>query len=308
MPHISVVIPVYEAEDCLHELYRRLKETIETITQDFEIIMVEDCSTDHSWNIIAELSAADRRVRGIRFSRNFGQHYGITAGLDYCCGDWVVIMDCDLQDPPEEIPHLYKKALEGYDVVLALRTERKVGILKHVTSYLFYKVFSYLADTRYDSRIGNFRIISRKVVKYFRMMRERLRFFGGMIDWMGFSAASIVYKPCENRRRKSSYTFKKLFNLAFDAIIAFSDKPLRLAVKIGFVISLFAFVYGIYVIFKAIFFKIPVPGWSSLFISLYFLSGIIIIFLGILGIYLEKIFNETKKRPLYIISKRTDES
>ena len=148
--HISVVIPVYKAESCLHELYRRLRKSLETITNDYEVILVEDCGGDCSWQIIGELAQADPRVKGILFSRNFGQHYGITAGLDYCDGDWVVVMDCDLQDRPEEIPRLYAKALEGYDVVLADRGERQHPLLKRAASRIFYKIFSYLADIDYD--------------------------------------------------------------------------------------------------------------------------------------------------------------
>jgi len=183
MSHLSVVIPVYKAEKYLHELYTRLKESLEIISDDFEIVLVEDCGGDHSWEIIQELAKQDPRVKGIQFSRNFGQHYGITAGLDHCNGDWVVVMDCDLQDRPEEIPRLYQKAQEGYDVVLARRGKRKDPLLRQLTSYLFYKVFNYFTELEYDGEVGNFRIISRRVVENFRLMRENLRFFGGIIDW-----------------------------------------------------------------------------------------------------------------------------
>lgn len=169
--HISVVIPVYKAENCLDELYLRLKASLEHITTEFEIVLVEDCGGDSSWQIIERLVAEDPRVRGIQFSRNFGQHYGITAGLDYCQGDWVVVMDCDLQDRPEEIPRLYAKAQEGFDVVLALRGRRQDPLLKRISSWLFYKFFSYLADIKYDGDSGNFRIMSRNVVANFCAMR-----------------------------------------------------------------------------------------------------------------------------------------
>src|SRR5471032_2934451 len=187
MPEISVVIPVYKGEDCLEELYRRLSLELATISEDFEIVLVEDCGGDGSWPMIVAMSKRDPRVRGIQFSRNFGQHYGITAGLDHCDGKWVVVMDCDLQDRPEEIPRLYAKAQEGYDIVLARRGPRSDPLLKRIISWLFYRVFSYLADMEYDGRVGNFRIMSRKVVGSFRGMRERLRFFGGLVSWTGFS-------------------------------------------------------------------------------------------------------------------------
>lgn len=305
MPHLSVVIPVYRAEGCLEELYRRLKVSLETITTDFEIVLVEDCGGDRSWPMIVDLAECDARVKGIRFSRNFGQHYGITAGLDHCDGDWVVVMDCDLQDRPEEIPHLYAKAQEGYDVVLARRGQRSDPTLKRFASWLFYKIFSYLADMDYDGETGNFRIVSRKVVTSFRMMRERLRFFGGLVSWMGFPTASIDVRHDERFAGQTSYTFRKLWKLASETIIAYSDKPLRLAIRFGFVISALAFASGSYIIYRAMVYGTPIMGWSSLIVSIYFLGGIVISILGILGVYLGKAFDETKRRPLYIISHAT---
>lgn len=305
MSHISVVIPVYRAESCLEELFTRLKNSLEKITTDFEIILVEDCGGDRSWSLIMGLSKLDARVRGIQFSRNFGQHYGITAGLDYCEGDWVVVMDCDLQDRPEEIPRLYAKAQEGYDVVLARRGRRNDPIAKRLTSWLFYKVFSYLADMDYDGETGNFRIVSRKVVDNFRGMRERLRFFGGLVSWMGFPTASIDVQHDERFSGQTSYTFRKLWRLASEIIIAYSDKPLRLAIRFGFIVSGLAFSYGIYIIYRAIVHDVSIMGWSSLIVSLYLLGGIIISILGILGVYLGKAFDETKRRPLYIIANST---
>lgn len=304
-PLLSVVIPVYKAESCLDELYLRLKVALETISTNFEIVLVEDCGGDSSWQAIERLAVSDRRVRGIQFSRNFGQHYGITAGLDICRGDWAVVMDCDLQDRPEEIPRLYAKALEGYDVVLARRGIRCDPPLKRMTSWLYYKIFSYLADIEYDGESGNFRIMSRKVVSNFRRMGEQLRFFGGLVQWMGFPTASIEVEHAERFEGKSSYTFAKLWKLASETIIAHSDKPLRLAVRFGFLMAFFSFFYGAYILGSALFYGSPIPGWSSLIVSLYFIGGIIIGILGILGIYLGKTFDESKKRPLYIIRRAT---
>ena len=305
-PVISVVIPVYKAEKCLNELYDRLKKNLEKISDNFEIILVEDCGGDRSWEIILDLANKDKRVKGIQFSRNFGQHYGITAGIDNCKGDWVVVMDCDLQDRPEEIPRLYAKAQEGYDIVLAKRKNRQHSFLKKLTARLFYEVFNYLADLKYDWEVGNFRIMSRKVVSSFCLIREQLRFFGGLVDWMGFPYNSINVQHDRRLEGKSTYTFSKLWKLAIDTIIAYSDKPLRLSVKIGFMISLLAFMAALYLIIKFILFGSPVTGWSSVMVSLYFLSGIIISILGIIGIYLGKTFDETKKRPLYLIRNKTD--
>jgi glycosyltransferase involved in cell wall biosynthesis len=305
MAHLSIVTPVYKAEGCLEELYRRLVAALSGITQDFEIVMVEDCGGDRSWDIIRELARKDPRVKGLQFSRNFGQHYGITAGIDHCDGDWVVVMDCDLQDQPEEIPRLYAKALEGYDVVLARRGRRTEGAGRRAMSWLFYRIFSWLADTEYDGDAGNFRIISRKVVVNCRRMREQLRFFGGLINWMGFPTASVEVTHAPRHDGRSTYTFAKLCKLASDTIIAYSDKPLRLSVRFGFIMSFLAFGYGVYIFLDAWLHGSPVAGWPSLIVSIYFIGGIIISILGIIGIYLGKTFEEAKKRPLYVVSKAT---
>jgi polyisoprenyl-phosphate glycosyltransferase len=305
MAHISVVTPVYRAERCLRELYTRLVAALESITGDFEIVMVEDCGGDGSWQIIRALADADPRVKGLQFSRNFGQHYGITAGLDHCDGDWVVVMDCDLQDRPEEIPRLYAKALEGYDVVLALRGKRSDSAFKRLASRVFYRLFSYLSEMDYDGDAGNFRIISRKVAMNCRRMREQLRFFGGLVHWMGFPTAAIEVQHGMRHEGKSTYSFGKLWKLAGETIIAYSDKPLRLSIRFGFLMSLFAFAGGMFILVRALLYGSPVVGWPSLFVSLYFIGGIIISILGILGIYLGKTFDEAKKRPLYIVSRTT---
>ena len=304
-PHLSVVVPVYKAEHCLDELYQRLKTVLEGISPDFEIVLVEDCGGDNSWRVIERLAAIDQRVRGLQFSRNFGQHYGITAGLDHCHGDWVVVMDCDLQDRPEEIPRLYAKAQEGYDIVLARRGARQDPLLKRITSWLFYKIFSYLADIEYDGASGNFRIISRKVVASFRRMGEQLRFFGGLVQWLGFPTTSIEVEHAERSEGNSTYTFAKLWKLATETIIAYSDKPLRIGVRFGFGMAGLAFSYGLYILLRAWLYGSPIPGWNSLIVSLYFIGGITIAMLGIIGIYLGKAFDESKKRPLYIVRRST---
>jgi len=305
-PLISIVVPVYKAEYSLNELYRRLKEALETITvSDFEIILVEDCGGDRSWEMIEFLAQQDPRVKGLQFSRNFGQHYGITAGLDHSCGDWVVVMDCDLQDRPEEIPRLYAKAQDGYDVVLARRGARRDPLLKRLSSQLFYRLFSYLSDMDYDGDTGNFRIMSRKVVENLRHMREQLRFFGGLVQWLGFPTASIEVQHAERFEGKSTYTFAKLWKLATETIIAYSDKPLRIAVRFGFVMAFMSFCYGLYILLRATLYDVPIMGWSSLIVSLYFIGGIIISILGMIGIYLGKTFDETKKRPLYVVRRTT---
>lgn len=300
-PLISIVIPVYKAENCLDELYQRLKTSLETISLDFEIVLVEDCGGDKSWQVIERLVAADSRVRGIQFSRNFGQHYGITAGLDHCNGDWVVVMDCDLQDRPEEIPRLYEKAQEGFDIVLARRSTVRQSLVKRFTSLLFYKTFSYLADIEYNEDGGNFRIMSRKVVVNFRRMGEQLRFFSGLVQWMGFPTADIKVEHAQRFEGKSTYTFAKLWKLSADAIIAYSDKPLRLSIRLGFLMAFTSFCYGTYFLVRALIYDSVILGWTSLIVSQFFIGGIIISILGVIGVYLGKNFDESKRRPLYIV-------
>ncbi len=305
MVHLSVVIPVYKAEDCLDELYRRLKAALESITEDFECILVEDCGGDASWQIIQELAAQDPRIKGIQLSRNFGQHHAITAGIDYARGDWVVVMDCDLQDQPEEIPRLYARAQQGADVVLARRMGRQDVMEKRLSSLLFYRLFNYLTDMDYDPKVGNFRIMSAKVAENVRQLREGLRFLPGMMEWLGFPVATIDVAHAARYSGESTYTFRKLLSLAADTIIAYSDKPLRMSIKLGFTIAGLSFLAGVALLVYAGLYDIPVMGWSSLMISLYFLGGMIIANLGIIGIYLGKTFDETKKRPLYVINHKT---
>lgn len=305
MPSLSVVIPVYKNEDHLHELYGRLRTTLETISQDFELIMVEDYGGDRSWEVVKELAALDPRVKGLQFSRNFGQHNAITAGLDHCRGDWVVVMDADLQDRPEEIPKLLQKALEGYDVVLGKRIKRGDKFSRKLASFFFGKIFGFLSGMKYDYRVGNFRIISRKVVDSFCQMREKLRFFGGLVEWMGFPTAEVEVQHDRESRGKTSYTLRKLFKLAGEAIVAYSDRPLRIVINLGLAISCLSFVFGISLIVRALVRHVPVPGWTSLIVSLYFLGGIITAGLGMIGVYLGRTFDETKKRPLYIIKEST---
>jgi glycosyltransferase involved in cell wall biosynthesis len=304
-PLISVIIPVFRNEGTLEELVRRLRAALEPLSPDYEIIMVEDGGGDGSWDVIRRLAAADGRILGARFSRNFGQHFGISAGLDLCRGRWAVVMDADLQDRPEEIPALYAKAREGFDVVVARRTGRKHSPLRRAASFLFGKAFSWLAHLPYDPRVGNFRIISRRVVLSFRQMREGLRLFPALIEWMGFPAAAVDVVHEERADGRSAYSYRKLLRLALDAIVAYSDKPLRLSVKLGFGLSVLSFACGAVLIYKRLAHGIAVQGWTSLIVSVFFLGGVIIFLIGILGIYLIRTFDEAKKRPLYIIRETT---
>ncbi|MEI6880589.1 MAG: glycosyltransferase family 2 protein [Bacteroidota bacterium] len=303
--HISVVSPVYRAENIIAELVRRLVFELSKITNDFEIILVEDCGPDNSWLKVLDETKKDKRVKGIKLSRNFGQHHAITAGLDASSGDWIIVMDCDLQDRPEEVPHLYNEAKKGFDIVFARRVERQDRFIKTFTSKMFYKVFSYLSGIEQDGTIANFGIYSRKVINSINSMRESMRAFSPMARWVGFKKTAIDVTHAERFEGNTSYSWNKLINLALDIAIAYSDKPLKLAIKLGFSISLFSLLYAIYNVFAYITGIITVNGYASIIVSIWFLSGLIIFILGIVGLYIGKTFEGMKQRPLYLIDERT---
>jgi adenylylsulfate kinase-like enzyme/glycosyltransferase involved in cell wall biosynthesis len=305
MAHISIVSPVYRAESCVEELCRRLKMAIAPLTEDFEIILVEDRGPDNSWTAIQAEARKDSRVRGIRLAKNFGQHRAITAGLDIANGDWVVVMDCDLQDPPEEIPQLYVKAQEGYEIVVAQFEERAESTLRQKVSQTFWAGLSWLAGISFDHRIGNFRIMSRRVVENFRTYREQLRLLGGITALMGFTTTTLPLKRDERFAGETSYTFKKLLSIAIDIVMAYSDKPLKISIAAGLVISGLAIFVGASIFVLGIAGLINVPGWASVMVSLYLIGGLIIANLGVIGYYIGKTFDETKRRPLYIVENTT---
>ncbi len=300
---ISVVAPVYKAQDCLIELHKRLTKSLSEITDNFEIIMVNDGSPDNSWSIIKQIASQDIKIKGINLSRNFGQHCAITAGLNSVRGDWVVVMDCDLQDRPEEIGKLYKKAKEGHDIVLARRVNRQDFFIKKFLSRLFYFILSYLTGVKHDGSVANFGIYNKKVINAIVDMKDQIRYFPTMIWWIGFDSVSIDTKHSNSSRGggKTSYSLKKLLRLAFDITVSFSDKPLRLTVKLGLLISFSSCVVALYILAKYIKGEISITGWSSLILSIWFLSGVIIFVLGIVGLYVGKIFNQVKGRQVYIV-------
>ncbi len=300
---LSIISPVYQAQFMLDELVKAVINSLDSQMQ-YEIILVEDGSRDESWKKIKEICSTYKNVKGVKFSRNFGQHSAITAGLKESIGDWVVIMDCDLQDDPSEISNLYKEAKLGYDIVYAQRTIRNDSMLKKLSSFLFYKLFGYLTDTRQDHSIGNFGIYSRCVVDSVLSMGDNIRFFPIMLQWVGFKESKIIVNHNPRTSGNSTYSLKKLLSLGFNNIIAFSEKPLKIVIKIGFYCSIISFLTGLYFLFKYITGSVSVTGFTSLIISIWFLSGIIISILGIIGIYLGKMFNQVKGRPLYIVEEK----
>jgi polyisoprenyl-phosphate glycosyltransferase len=300
--HISVVSPVYGCKTCLVELYTRLKQTLENVTPDFEIILVNDASPDGAWETIVELGQKDSRVKGINLSRNFGQHYAITAGLNYTQGEWVVVMDCDLQDQPEEILKLYDKALEGYDIVYARRIMRKDSIIKRISSKIFHTIYSYLIGMKTDSAIGNFGIYSKYVVHEYNKMKETARSFTSLVQYTGFKVSTTDVQHSQRFVGKTSYSLSRLYQLTLDVILSGSTKPLKLTVKLGFTISLISILLSLYNILAYLTGIVRVAGFTSTIFSIWFMGGMLMFVLGIVGLYIGKIFEQVKERPLYIVS------
>jgi dolichol-phosphate mannosyltransferase len=300
-PHLSVVVPVYKARDCLAELSRRLVQAIEPIAQDFEMVLVEDGGCDGSWEAIAELAQRDPRIKGIKLSRNYGQHYAITAGLDHTVGDWVVVMDCDLQDQPEEIEKLYRKAQEGYDVVLARRRNRDDSFYRKLSSSLFSLLYNYLGDIKVDNSVANFSISSRRVIDCVCQFRERNRSFPIFLNSVGFRRAYVDVSHAARYAGPSSYTFGKLLDFAVQCIVSQSNKPLRLSIRFGFALACLSVLYGAVIIIRYFCTGVAVPGWTSLAVLVSFLGGLGFANLGILGLYIGKVFDEAKNRPLYCV-------
>lgn len=302
--YYSIVVPVYGCASCLSTLQKRLASTL--TGKEFEIIFVDDCSPDEAWKEIEHLSDSFRNVKGIQLSRNFGQHNAITCGLNFAKGDWVIVMDCDLQDVPEEIPKLIEKSKEGYDIVFAKREDRKDEFFKKLGSTLFYKVFGYLTDTKQDHRIANFGIYDRKVVDAVLEMGDQIRYFPTMVQWVGFKKTAIAVAHAAREQGESSYNFKKLLRLAIDNIISFSDKPLRLTIKFGLTISFISMLIAIYYLWLYFSGEIEQIGFTSVILSIWFLAGTIIVILGTIGMYIGRTFEKVKSRPSFIIQKSTN--
>ena len=288
----------------LEELVSRIQASIVPITDNYEIILVNDCSPDNSWDKIKEICVKDKRVKGLNLSRNFGQHYAITAGLTESQGEWVVVMDCDLQDRPEEIPNLYKKAQEGYDTVFAEIIEREDRFLKKFTSRAFSYVFAYFTDSPVDKKTNNFGIYHRKVIDAVLSMGDYIKCFPIEVRWVGFN---IGYHPVVKDGRAegiSGYTWPKLISFAFNNIIAFSNKPLKLALRLGFIIVFFSLCLALYYFVRYLLGGIGVSGFTTLVISLWLIAGILISLIGVVGIYLGRVFDKVKDRPVYIVKER----
>lgn len=299
---LSVVVPMYFEEEVAAECYNRLKTVMVQYKYNYEFVFVNDLSTDRTLEILTEIADKDKRVKIIDFARNFGHQIAVTAGIDYAKGDAVVIIDADLQDPPEVIPELVNKWLQGYDVVYAKRKKRKGETwFKLVTAKYFYKFLNYMSDIDIPKDTGDFRLIDRKVADVFRQMTEKNRFVRGMISWVGFRQTYVEYERDERFAGESKYPLKKMIKFASDGIIAFSTKPLRLVMTMGFVSVFISILVLLYTFIIRLFGQEVEPGWASIMVAITFFSGIQLLGLGIVGQYIARIYEESKNRPIYIV-------
>jgi len=301
---LSIVSPVYHGEKMVEQLVERISKSVSTITPDYEIILVNDASPDNSWLKIKELCTNNNRVKGINLSRNFGQHYAISAGLSVCSGEWIVVMDCDLQDRPEEIQHLYNKAQEGFDIVYARRVVRHDGFFKRISSKIFHSVFDWLSGIKTDSSISNFGVYNKIVIDEYNKMGEVARSFDSLIKYLGFNTATVDVKHDSRGEGKSSYTLKKLLSLSFDVMISNTNKPLKMAIGFGFFMSFISFCLAVFNVIAKYVGNIGVEGYTSTVFSIWFVGGILLMMLGILGLYVGKIFDQVKQRPIFVIREK----
>ncbi|MHA1343262.1 MAG: glycosyltransferase family 2 protein [Promethearchaeota archaeon] len=304
MKIISVIIPVYYEELVVEECYKRIRSVMDALENyDYELIFINDGSTDKTFYILKNIATYDRRLKIINLSRNFGHQIAITAGMDRATGDAVVVIDADLQDPPDLIPQMIKKWEEGYKVVYAIRSVRKgESRFKLLSASIFYKLLDKLTDINIPLNTGDFRLMDKRVIQEMRKIRERNRFVRGISSWVGFRQIGIKYERDKRFAGETKYPLRKMIKFAFDGIICFSHKPLELALNIGFISIFVGIIMMIYVFVGKIFFpKIIVPGWASILIAVVFFGGIQLLTIGIIGEYIARIFDETKNRPLYIV-------
>lgn len=304
-PFISVVSPVYMAEKILPALCERVDAALAKITDRYEVILVCDGSPDRSWDVMAELVARYPKFTMVRLSRNFGQHYAMTAGLDLARGQWTVVMDCDLQDQPEEIERLLAKTAEGFDIVVARRINRQHKWWKRTTSAMFFKLFGLLSGFKLDSSVGSFRIMSRSVIDGLCSMRESYRMFAGLVEWLGFRTGYIDVQHAARYEGRSSYGLIRLLRMALDGMISFSNRPLYISIGMGLALSLASAAYGAFLVISYLLAPSAntVPGWLSTITATAFLGGLILLNQGVLGIYLGRLYNQAKGRPLYVVDK-----
>ncbi len=307
-PELTVVIPAFNEEANLRPMFDRLVAALETEVEGLEVIFVDDGSSDGTWSGIVDLAANDGRVRGVRFARNFGHQAAVTAGVDAARGRAVVLIDADLQDPPEIIPEMINKWREGFEVVYGQRETREGETLfKKASAALFYRILRRVTDVDIPVDTGDFRLMGPRALKAFRALPERNRFIRGLVSWIGFPQTAVLYRREARHAGETKYPFRKMLRFALDALTSFSFLPLRLATFLGFAVSAFSFLYILVVlVLKAV--GISWLGYTSLMASILFLGGVQLIMIGVLGEYIARIFDEVKRRPLYLVGDSTDGS
>ncbi len=305
----SIIIPVFNEEENIQKLFERLFQVVSRLSSDFELIFINDGSKDNTLQLVKDLAATEPKVKYINLSRNFGHQIAVSAGLDACLGQRVVIIDADLQDPPELVLEMDQKMNEGYHVVFARRRKRKgESLAKLLTARLFYRLLARIASVEIPLDTGDFRIMDKKVVDVLRAMPEQNKFLRGQISWIGFKQTYVEYDRSERQGGKTGYTYGKMFRFALDGITSFSDAPLRLASWMGFVVSGVAFIALIYALWGKYVMHNSEPGWASIIVSVLFLGGIQLISLGFIGEYLSRISSNVKQRPLYIVDETNTET
>lgn len=299
---LSIIIPIYNEEQIIPELHRRLTNAAKEITEDYELIFINDGSRDNSLNELKKVAQQDSKSFFINFSRNFGHQIAVTAGIDHCKGEAIAIIDGDLQDPPELIPEMYRKHKEGYEVVYARRETREgESFFKKFTAKMFYRTLRNLTSVDIPLDTGDFRLIDRRIVDVLKQMPEQNKFLRGQIAWLGFRQTAVYFNRDKRKFGKSGYPLSKMLKFAMDGITSFSDKPLEFVTRLGFIISGLSFLVILYAVFSHFFLKETITGWTSLIISSMFIGGVQLISIGIIGEYISRINKNVLQRPLYII-------
>lgn len=302
LPRYSFVIPIYNEEETLPELHRRISELLARLDGDAEVILVDDGSRDRSYALMLGIHTTDPRFKVVHFARNFGHQIAISAGMDLARGDATIIMDADLQDPPEVVLKMVERWQEGYDIVYAVRDHREgESWLKLMTARLFYRVLRRLTEVEIPVDVGDFRLVDRRAMDAFRALRESSRYVRGMFSWIGFRQTGVHYARPGRYAGTTKYPFRKMIRLAVDGIISFSNLPLRAVLKLGFFVSVISFVAGIAAIIIKLSGAFAVPGWASLTVVVSFLGGVQLTVMGVMGEYVGRIYEEVKHRPLYVV-------
>lgn len=302
MQSLSVVVPAFNEQEVIAEFYRRICTVFDSLDMDCELIFVNDGSTDATLEVISGLYRCDARVSVVDLSRNFGKEIALTAGLDHADADAVIVIDADLQDPPELIPELIAHWRAGYDVVYAQRTSRDgEGIVKKITAFLFYRLLQKMSQVRVPEDTGDFRLLSRRAVDAMGQLREQHRFMKGLFAWIGYPQMAVPYRRAERFAGLTKWNYWNLWNFALEGLTSFSCGPLKVATYVGLLTALCAFAYGFYMVMRTLIFGNPVPGYPSLAVAILFLGGMQLLSIGIIGEYLARMFDESKHRPLYLL-------